>query len=111
VVEPADVLSSFSGFLREGGEVIAILPNPVRVTALWHSMRGGLPVRDLGNYQKTGVHCGSRRAVSKWFRSAGLKLETLRKVTYGRADSLSAATAGLMDRWLAQELIIVARKG
>ena len=110
VEDPADVLASFSSFVREGGSVVAILPNPIRVAALWNSVRGGLPARDLVNYQKTGVHCGSSRAVKKWFRSAGLKLETLRKVTHGRAERLSAATAGLVDRWLAAELVILATK-
>ena len=111
VGDPVDLLASFADLAGENAVVIAIVPNRLRLTAIWKSLRGGQQLKDLTSYDQTGVHFTTSRVVRKWFLGAGLRIEKVLNILPSGAQKLSSATLGLVDPLLASEIVAVATRG
>jgi 2-polyprenyl-3-methyl-5-hydroxy-6-metoxy-1,4-benzoquinol methylase len=75
IPDPSALLSVFVPLLRDSATVIVRVPMVLRYTTAYRVLRGDQPFRELGNYEKTGVHFISRRIVGRWFEKAGLRTE------------------------------------
>ena len=65
---------------------------------------------NLRSYEKTGIHLTSHRTVRKWFRDAGLRLETMIDLLPERAQTVGRLTLGLVNPFLASEVIAIAKR-
>jgi SAM-dependent methyltransferase len=112
VGDPAAVIASFAGLLSDNGAVIALVPNLLNLPMLRKRIRfeGGMrAVR--GDYQANGVHFTSRGVLRGWFRRAGMKVETIATAVPAKFETIRRLTLGLCDSLLAEDLIVVAKKG
>ena len=64
----------------------------------------------LKGYRQTGVHFTSPRVLHKWFKRAGFRIERILNFLPIRAGAIHQMTLGLMDSWLAEDLLVVARR-
>ena len=110
VPNPAEILSSFAALLLDGGTAVAVVPNMARLGATWKKMRRDAPAVARETYAKTGVHRVSRRALQGWFRSSGMKIEKIRCLVPERAQKVRCFLARLLDLWMADQLVVVAKK-
>jgi 2-polyprenyl-3-methyl-5-hydroxy-6-metoxy-1,4-benzoquinol methylase len=109
--DPIDVLASFRSLLSEGGVVVLLVPNVLRLSTYWGRIRRDKRFQDFGGYQKTGVQLTSHKTVRSWFRSAGMGREELIDVLSSpRAQMVGRLTLGLMDQFLASEVIAIAKR-
>jgi len=114
VSDPTEVISSFASLLSEGSTVIAIVPNLSHLRTLNKRIRDDHGFSNLmRGYQETGVHFTSHRVLRSWFRRAGFRVEKIVNPPVPRPaeELLHRATLGLMDSLLAEDFLVVARKG
>lgn len=109
VEKPSVVLSSFANLLNRNSVVIVVVPNLHLSLPAYRCIRGKVRYREVGSYEKAGVHLTSRRIVGRWLRNAGLQIENTIRVLAPGAQKLSRATLRLIDPLLAQEIIVSAR--
>lgn len=111
VDDPVAVISSFAGLLSEDCTVIALVPNLSQLPGLRKRIRDDRGIWGLlRSYQQTGVHYTSRRVLHKWFQRAGFRIETVLNFLPVRAGAIHQMTFGLVDSWLAEDLLVVARR-
>lgn len=110
VGEPLGVLASFAELVREGGVALVRVPNFAQVTTTWRRMRRHPSYRDLGNYERSGVHLTSPRIVRKWFGHCQLNVERLEYVIPPRAEVAHRLLGGRADPLIGEELIAMGRK-
>jgi 2-polyprenyl-3-methyl-5-hydroxy-6-metoxy-1,4-benzoquinol methylase len=110
VPDPVGVLSSFTELLAPGGVVVVATPNFANLVTYWRRLTGDPHHKDLGSYEKSGIHLSSRRVIGKWLKQCGMAPVATREVLYGRAQFLQRASLGLLGSWLASELVIVGRR-
>jgi 2-polyprenyl-3-methyl-5-hydroxy-6-metoxy-1,4-benzoquinol methylase len=110
VPDPIDVLASFRSLLSDGGVAVLLVPNVLRLSTYWGKIRRDKRFQDFGSYEKTGVHLTSHKTVRSWFRSAGMGPERLIDVLSPRAQMVGRLTLGLMDQFLASEVIAIAKR-
>lgn len=109
VPDPVGVLSSCASLLPDDGTAVAVTPNMARLTAIWRWLRGDAGNAAPGSYERTGVHRVSKRVLSRWFRSAGMRVE--RVVQLGPRSTLGRRlVARLLGSWMADGFVVVARK-
>lgn len=100
---PAEVLSSFAGLLSERGMVIVKTPNASLLSNSVNRLRGKRSARDN--------HATSpRKALRSWLEAAGLKIEKIAHVPTRNGVS-RRISLGLLDRWLAAEIVAVSMEG
>ena len=85
-------------------------PNFANLVTYWRRFTGDPHHKDLGSYEKSGIHLSSRRVIGKWLKQCGMAPVATREVLYGRAQFLQRASLGLLGSWLASELVIVGRR-
>jgi 2-polyprenyl-3-methyl-5-hydroxy-6-metoxy-1,4-benzoquinol methylase len=107
---PVATLSSFASLLSEGGAAIAVIPNMARLASTWKSLRGDASSAARGGYERTGVHRVSQRILRDWFRSAGMKVEKIVHLGAKRNTIVRRMASRLLDSWMADEFLVVARK-
>jgi 2-polyprenyl-3-methyl-5-hydroxy-6-metoxy-1,4-benzoquinol methylase len=110
VPDPIGVLASFGSLLSNRGVVVLLVPNVLRLSTYWDKIRGGKQFQDLSGFEKTGVQVTSHKTVRSWFRCAGLGSEKLIDVLSPGAQSVGRLTLGLMDQFLASEVIAIAKR-
>jgi 2-polyprenyl-3-methyl-5-hydroxy-6-metoxy-1,4-benzoquinol methylase len=110
VPNPAETLSSYAALLTEDGSVIALTPNMARLSAIWKLLRGDASYAVPGTYESTGVHRVSRGVLQKWFRSVGMKIETIIFLRPKDVTKTRRLAAWLLQPWMADEFVVVARK-
>jgi 2-polyprenyl-3-methyl-5-hydroxy-6-metoxy-1,4-benzoquinol methylase len=110
VQDPPEVLSRFTDLLSDNAVVVATTPNLSRLPLLWKRFLGDRRLKDLGSYGKSGVNLASQETLVTWFRSSNLRVEMLVNIIPDRMKTARRATLGLMDRWLASEIIAVGRR-
>jgi 2-polyprenyl-3-methyl-5-hydroxy-6-metoxy-1,4-benzoquinol methylase len=111
VQDPIAVMSSFAGLLTEDAALIAVVPNLSQLPGIKKRIRDDRGVTGLlRSYKKTGVHYTSPRVLSRWFKRAGFRIERILNVLPARAEAIHQKTFGLMDSWLAEDLLVVARR-
>jgi SAM-dependent methyltransferase len=70
---PVEVLRSFTQLLAPGGTVIVGVPNFSYLPTVWYRLWRHPHFRDLGDYQRSGLHTTTKRIVRDWFRRSDLK--------------------------------------
>jgi 2-polyprenyl-3-methyl-5-hydroxy-6-metoxy-1,4-benzoquinol methylase len=110
VRNPIEVLSSFTSLLAKDSAVVVIAPNLSSLPVIWKRVRHAERFKGLGNYETSGVHITSSKTLRRWFKSSGLRMERLINILPDRAKIAKHVTLGLMDAWLASEIIAVARR-
>jgi 2-polyprenyl-3-methyl-5-hydroxy-6-metoxy-1,4-benzoquinol methylase len=110
VPNPVEVLSNFATLLPGGGMAVAVAPNTARLAASWKVIRHKGIFEDLACYERTGVHRVSRDVLCSWFRAAGMRVEKVTEV-FGRfAQKVGKFALGMLDQWMADEFVAIARK-
>jgi 2-polyprenyl-3-methyl-5-hydroxy-6-metoxy-1,4-benzoquinol methylase len=111
VQDPIAVLSSFASLLSENSTVVALVPNTSHLPGLRRRIRDDHGIRGvMMGYQETGVHLTSPRVLNRWFKRAGFRVERILNFLPKRVETIHRATLGLVDSFLADELLVVARK-
>ncbi len=110
VPDPKLIVSSFGNLLSNGGVAVVRVPNLARFPELWKKLSGVPHFQDLGNYGKSGTHFTSFSGVNNWFKSAGLKPGKIVGVFSSSERKASRLTLGMVDRFLASELIAIGKK-
>jgi len=110
VSDPVDVLRSFAPLLSAGGLVLATAPNLGRLSVWFDRLRGKAYCKDLGDYEKSGLHLTCPRLLRKWFADSNLKIDRIVKVVSGPRQRANRWTLGLAAPILAEELIATGRR-
>jgi 2-polyprenyl-3-methyl-5-hydroxy-6-metoxy-1,4-benzoquinol methylase len=108
--DPIEVLSSFSSFVLDGAVIVVVVPNTARLAATWKAIRNSGTSEDLGSYKRTGVQRVSQRALQRWFCASGISIEKVLDLLRPPAQKVGRLTFGALDRWMADEFVVVARK-
>jgi 2-polyprenyl-3-methyl-5-hydroxy-6-metoxy-1,4-benzoquinol methylase len=109
VPDPVDLLASFKSLLADNATVIVTVPNLQRISVTWQKIRRSSQHKYLGNFARSGTHLATERKLNHWFTHAGLKVSSIRQTLSQspRVQKAHRATLGLLDRYLASELIAV----
>jgi 2-polyprenyl-3-methyl-5-hydroxy-6-metoxy-1,4-benzoquinol methylase len=75
IQDPRALISTFVPLLRVGATVIVQVPKVLRFITLYRAIRGDQRFRELGSYEKTGIHFTSPRIVRRWLENAGLRIQ------------------------------------
>jgi SAM-dependent methyltransferase len=110
VRDPVAVLSIFAELLSPQGLVIASTPNLGRMPIWLGRLRRKPYYRELGSYEKTGLHLTSSRLVRKWFNHCRLNVDRLEYIIPPRAEAIHRLLGGLADPLVGEELIARGRK-
>ncbi len=112
ILDPLAALQSHVRFLRPGGFVVISVPNFRHYSVFAQLfLRGHVRYRDAGIFDRTHVRLTTRRMVCQWFSELGLEfIDCEHKMRQRRLRLLSWCTLGLLDEFLARQLIIVGRK-
>lgn len=110
VPNPVDVLSSFGEYLTEKGKVVVLVPNVLRLPTYWKNARGKVQSGALQGFERTGFHLTSHKIVRRWFREAGMRVESIVDVLSPRYQKVSRISLGIMNPRLSIELIAVGRQ-
>lgn len=110
VDDPVRWLTSFKDLLSAGATVIAVVPNLSKLPVIWGRVRGEGRFKDLGSFERSGVHVTSHGIVERWFKRAGIVVEkTIDVLSSSQARKVSRLSLGLVDSLLGSELIVVAK--
>jgi 2-polyprenyl-3-methyl-5-hydroxy-6-metoxy-1,4-benzoquinol methylase len=93
IQDPGAVISAFVPLLRLGATVIVRVPMALRFATAYRVIRGDQHVRELGNYEATGIHYVSRRIVRRWFGKTGLRIERVASMARPSQRVLSSILA------------------
>jgi 2-polyprenyl-3-methyl-5-hydroxy-6-metoxy-1,4-benzoquinol methylase len=110
VQDPLCVLSSFAELLSPRGIVLVSTPNFAQVTTLWRRSRRKSAYRDLGDYDKTGIHLTTARIIRKWFKHCGLAVDRTVYIIPQRGEFVHRLSRGLADVLLGEEIIAVGKR-
>ena len=77
IQDPSAAMSAFGPLLRVGATAIVRVPAVRRLTTAYRVIRGDQRFRELGSYEKTGIHFNSRSIVRGWLKKAGLRVESV----------------------------------
>ncbi len=104
---PRKTLSEYSSLLGEKGRVIITVPNSRSLKYLYRIVRGRHIFR---RFDSTHIRFTTRRSTAKWIRRSGLAIIDLRYEVTNRFAWLSRASLGLLNGFLASEILLVAEK-
>jgi 2-polyprenyl-3-methyl-5-hydroxy-6-metoxy-1,4-benzoquinol methylase len=110
VADPISVLSSFAELLSPEGVVVVRVPNFACLPVLWRWMRRHPQYKDLGSYDRTGLHLTTHWRVAKWFQRCHLKVEKIVDVFPQRAQLAYRLPLGPAGRLLAKEFTAVGKR-
>jgi SAM-dependent methyltransferase len=110
VPDPTDVLASFGSLLSDEGLAVLLVPNISRFSTYWHKFRRDKRFGDFGSYEETGVQVTSHKTVRRWLQSVGMEPEKLIDVLSPDAQKVGRLTLGLMDQFLASEVIAIVKR-
>lgn len=107
IPQPGEVLSRFARVLSEDATVIVAVPNAFSGAVLWKKLRRMESHKFLGDFEKSGVHLTSRRAVRQWLGEAGLKLERFVDVLQQRENKGRPVFESLLP-FMTSEIVAIA---
>jgi SAM-dependent methyltransferase len=107
VAEPVALLRRFARCVAEGGTVLVSAPNTADMKMRMAKLRGGAGYRELGDFERAGLHATNRRVLRQWLREAGLTTTRVQPEMTDKRQKLARASAGLgaallANRWLLQ---------
>lgn len=113
--DPAVFIRRFLRFIREGGRLVVANDN-VESVAMRKKLRRLVGARAAifpprRRFADAGYHFAAASDLRRWITAAGFhSSETHWRPADGWPTSISAATRGLADRWLADRVVIVAER-
>jgi 2-polyprenyl-3-methyl-5-hydroxy-6-metoxy-1,4-benzoquinol methylase len=107
---PVQLLCSLSQVLSRESMIIAPVPNLESVPVLWRRTLRKPGYIQLKNFDNSGFHLTSTNTVSQWLLRSGLRVDRIIKKVPQRARVVGQLTFGLVDSYLASELIFVASR-
>jgi 2-polyprenyl-3-methyl-5-hydroxy-6-metoxy-1,4-benzoquinol methylase len=110
VSDPPAILSSFGSLLSPHGLAIIVTPNLSRIPDWWRKISGDPRFRDTVSFSRFGVQPTSRSMLERWVREAGLRLKKITSIVPGSVQNLSRLSLGMMDRYVAIEMLAVASR-
>ena len=110
VSEPAQLLESLAKLLSDGGVVIATLPNLAQLPVLWDRVRRSPSFKNLGSFERSGLHLTSYRRAKRWFTKAKLTVRKIVPVIPQRAEGVYRASGRLLSGVLASDLVVLGEK-
>ena len=110
IPNPIEVLSNFASLLPSCGVAITVVPNTTLSAIAWKAIRNSGTFEDLGSYERTGVHRVSSSVLRGWFCASGMSVEKVISVLRPAAQKIGRFVFGMLDRWIADEFVAVARK-
>ncbi len=110
VPDPAQTLARLCELIRPGGYALIVTPHVATLKNRLNRMLGKQSYKDVGSYDRGGVHNVSRASVETWIRAAGCTLERLKWLTTPRVQKISRFAPALLNSLLGSEIIAVARK-
>lgn len=110
VPNPEEVLREFAGLLHSTGSCVMLVPNLGHVRIVIAKLRGDEAYCGVGDYKESGTRDVRLSHIRKWLAYGNLGIQ---QATYLLPESkrrLSQLTMGLVDPFLAKELLVVAQK-
>lgn len=105
VEDPVELLSWIRELIPENGTVLSVLPNMARV-----ARPSAKSIREPGTALEFG-HCGthfvSKKIISNWFRTAGLRIKKTLPILTPRAQRLNKLTLGLAASKLSSDYLTI----
>lgn len=112
LVDPWKVLRRSRRFLKDGGRIVASIPNVQHWTVLANLFRGRWDYAEYGIMDNTHLRFFTRRSIRHLFESTGFGAIDVRPLlgTTARARITRLATGGLAIPFLARQYLVVATK-
>ena len=110
VSDPARLLESLAKLLSDSGVVIATLPNLAQLPVIWTRVKQNPAFRDLGTFERSGLHLTSYRRIRRWFRKAKLTVRKVVPVIPRRAEGVYRVSGRLLSGVLASDFMVVGEK-
>jgi len=107
VEDPAGLISVFLSLLSENGSVIVRIPNVARRSPVLSKMQGEKRDGAIGNSATANAFRSSKGALLSWCEAAGLRARSIAGIYRGRSKRWQRITFGLVDRWLASDIVAV----
>jgi 2-polyprenyl-3-methyl-5-hydroxy-6-metoxy-1,4-benzoquinol methylase len=107
--DPEAVLSSFSELLSANGVVIIATPNFANAVSYWRRLTGDPHHKQLGNYDKSGLHLTSPGLLEEWFSQIGLKQVANCHIPFERTRRIESILPEALAMLLSSELVVVAK--
>lgn len=90
--------------------MVIATPNFANLAVYGRRLMGDVRHKDLGSYEKSGIHLTSRRLIGKWLKREGITIESIHQIVPERAQVLRRASLGMLGNLLASDLVMVGRK-
>jgi ubiquinone/menaquinone biosynthesis C-methylase UbiE len=112
LVDPWKVLCRARSFLKDGGRVVASIPNVQHWAVLADLLRGRWDYAEYGIMDNTHLRFFTRTSIRDLFESTGFGAVEIRPLlgATARAQIVRLATAGLAIPFLARQYLVVAQK-
>jgi 2-polyprenyl-3-methyl-5-hydroxy-6-metoxy-1,4-benzoquinol methylase len=110
VRDPHSVLSSFAELLATKGVVIASVPNLVHLPTMLRRLLRHSHYKDIGTYERAGLHAANERMVRRWFEQSRLMIEKWVRVVPQEYRSAERWTFGLANSLWAEEFIAIGKR-
>jgi 2-polyprenyl-3-methyl-5-hydroxy-6-metoxy-1,4-benzoquinol methylase len=107
--DPIELLSAFKEILSVQSTVIIQTPNMLCGPTIW-KFRKVFRLRDLRNYDLTGVNFTSPATVRRWCRCAGIKTERTIGILDRRAENVRNLVPAFVNLFMAPTIVISAKK-
>lgn len=112
LVDPWNMLRRAREYLREGGRIVASIPNVQHWTVLANLLRGRWDYTEYGIMDNTHLRFFTRTSIGHLFESTGFGAIEIHPLmgTTARARITRLATGGLAVPFLARQYLVVAQK-
>lgn len=79
---PLEILEYCRMFLKEGGEILASIPNLMHISVIEQLLRGDFTYTDIGLLDKTHIHLFTYNEIVRIFDKAGYDICEMRSCRY-----------------------------
>jgi ubiquinone/menaquinone biosynthesis C-methylase UbiE len=112
MVDPWRMLRRASGFLKDGGRIVASIPNIQHWSVLGNLLRGRWDYADFGIMDNTHLRFFTRKTIQHMFESTGFRTVEILPLlgTTARARMARLATGGLAVPFLTRQYLVVAER-
>jgi 2-polyprenyl-3-methyl-5-hydroxy-6-metoxy-1,4-benzoquinol methylase len=105
IPNPPEFLGRLSEFLEPKATIVTVEPNLYEMRALRRWVREHGYLTDAKYFETVGIHRTSQHMLKGWLRDSGFIIDKIVNVVPDRARTVSKATYGIMDFFLASEFI------
>jgi 2-polyprenyl-3-methyl-5-hydroxy-6-metoxy-1,4-benzoquinol methylase len=110
LADPVAVVTAFAELLSRDGRMLVGVPNFSYLPYVWRRACRRRDFRELGSYEKTGMHVTTRTVLRQWFEDSGLATERILSVVPERWRRLNEFAGGAAGAVLGTELVAAARR-